>query len=381
MSTQSASFYRVDLSALETAERQVTPRFILRAILIPFVFTRLLLVLAGLFAVYHLAGARAPGWDLPTGIPIIDIFSHFDARWYESIAHGGYQFVPGEMCNAPFAPLFPILMRLGAVPLGNSETALYISGILVSNAALIVSLIYLMALLLLEGHDALTASRAAWYVLIFPTTLFLSAGYPMSLYMALAMAAFYHARKSQWPLVGAIAGLAALSRPDGLLLTGGLAVEYYLQNGLRIRKELFNLVWGPLALGSWIVYQVITLGHPLAFISAQSAWNSCPIWTVLASTRAPLQLGPPALFVILAIVGLTRLRPSYSAFTLLMGAVMFTANRYWSITRLILVLFPAYMMLAILARKYRWLHVAYTMSSAPLSAILMIRFALNQWVA
>jgi hypothetical protein len=381
MSTQTAGIYRVDLASLESSERRVTPRLVVRGVLIPFVFTRLLLVLSGLFAVYHLAGARAPGWDLPTGIPIIDIFSHFDARWYESIARGGYQFVPGEMCNAPFAPLFPILMRLVAIPLGNSETSLYISGILVSNAALIVSLIYLMALLLVEGHDELTASRAAWYVLIFPTTLFLSAGYPMSLYMALAMAAFYHARKAQWPLVGVLAGLAALSRPDGLLLSGGLAVEYYLQNGLRIRKELFNLIWGPLALAGWIVYQAIKLGHPLAFFSAQSAWNSCPIWTVLASTRAPLQLGPPALFIVLTIFGLTRLRPSYSAFTILMGAVMFTANRYWSITRFILVLFPVYMMLGILARKYRWLHIAYTMSSAPLSAILMMRFALNQWVA
>jgi hypothetical protein len=203
----------------------------------------------------------------------------------------------------------------------------------------------------------------------------------MSLYMALAMAAFYHARRAQWPVVGVLSGLAALSRPDGLLLSGGLAVVYYLQNGLRIRRELFHLVWGPLALVGWIVYQAIKFGHPLAFISAQSAWNSCPIWTVLASSRAPLQLGPPALFIVLTVFGLTRLRPSYSAFTILMGVVMFTANRYWSITRFILVLFPAYMMLGILARKYRWLHIAYTMSSAPLSAILMIRFALNQWVA
>jgi hypothetical protein len=381
MSSQSAGIYGVELGSFDSAERRVTPRLVLRAIVIPFVFTRLLLILSGLFAIYHLAGARAPGWDLPTGIPIIDIFSHFDARWYESIARGGYQFVPNEMCNAPFAPLFPILMWLGAIPMGNSEAALYVSGIFVSNAALIVSLIYLMALVLLEGHDELTASRAAWYVLIFPTTLFLSAGYPMSLYMALAMAAFYHARKARWPLVGVLAGLAALSRPDGLLLTGGLAVEYYLQNGFRIRKELFNLVWGPLALLGWIVYQAIKFGHPLAFISAQSAWNSCPIWIVLGSSRAPLQLGPPALFIVLTIFGLSRLRPSYSAFTILMGVVMFTANRYWSITRFILVLFPAYMMLGILARKYRWLHIAYTMSSAPLSAILMIRFALNQWVA
>jgi hypothetical protein len=382
MSTESAGFYRVNLASVDSLDRaRVTPRLVFRAVIVPFAFTRLLLILAGLFAIHRLPGARAPGWDLPTGSPMIDIWSHFDARWYESIAKGRYEYVPGQMCNVPFAPLFPILMRAGCLFNTNSDTALFVSGIVVSNAALIVSLIYLIALLLLEGYDEITAARAAWYVLIFPTTLFLSAGYPMSLYMALAMAAFYHARKDQWRFVGLLAGLAALSRPDGLLLTGGLAVEYYLQHGFTIRRELFNLAWGPIGLLSWIAYQGFKFGHPLAFISAQAAWNSCPIWTVLFSSRVGLQLGPPAFFITLTILGLTRLRPSYSAFTLLMGAVMFTANRYWSITRFILVLFPAFMMLAILARRHRWLHLAYTIVSAPLSGLLMMRFALNQWVA
>jgi hypothetical protein len=369
------------LSADAPKSSRVSPAFLFRSVVVPFTFTRILLTLAGLYADFYLPGARAYGWNLPTGSPLIDIWAHFDAGWYRSIAKGGYELIPGQMCNVPFAPLFPILMRMAAVFVGTSERGFFVSGILISNAALLIALYYLVAIMLEDGHDEATAARAAWYVLVFPTTFFLSACYPMSLFLALALAAFYHARKNQWPIVGILAGLAAMSRPDGLLLTPALAVEYYLQHGLTFRRDLVHLAWGPVGLLSWMAWQAILFHNPFAFVAAQSAWNSCSIITVLHSPRAPLQLGPPALFLLLTALGVRRLRPSYTAFTLIMGLVMFTANRYWSITRFILVLFPAYMMLAILARKNRWIHLAYTLISTPLSAILMMRFALNQWVA
>jgi hypothetical protein len=381
MTNNSAGILAADLRELKAEDAaRLTPALFVRAVIVPFVFTRMLLVLAGLYAVFWLPGARAFGWNLPTGVPAIDIWSHFDSRWYVSIAKAGYQADPGKMSNVPFAPLFPMLIRAAGIFLGSGERGLYVCAIVVSNMALIVALGYLIALMLRDGHDRSAAGRAAWYVLIFPTSFFFSAGYPMSLYLALALAAFYYARNEQWRIAGVLAGLAALSRPDGVLLTAGLAVEYYLQRGWVVRKELFNLAWGPIGLLAWMGYQWVKLGSPLAFVAAQVAWNSCPIWTVLRSPRAGLQLGPPAVFVVLMILGVRRLRGSYTAFTVIMGAVMLSANRYWSITRFILVLFPAFMMLGLLGRK-RWVHLAYTVVSTPLSALLMMRFALNQWVA
>ncbi len=83
----------------------------------------------------------------------------------------------------------------------------------------------------------------------------------------------------------------------------------------------------------------------------------------------------------MTILAIRQLRPSYWLFTIAMFSVMLTADRYWSITRFILVLFPAFMMLAIVARRRRLLHILYTLISGPLSAVLMMRFALNLWVA
>jgi len=384
MSGGSAGILRADFSSPLMADdaARVTPGFFFRAAVVPFALTRMLLMAAGLFAVYRLPGARSPWWNQPTGTPIIDIWSHFDSIWYEGVARGGYVQMPaGYMSNIAFAPLFPMLMRIGCFFAGNSEKTFYVVGIVISNIALLVALGYLLALMLMDGHDRLSASRAAWAVLIFPTSFFLSACYPMSLYMALAMAAFYHARKQQWRLVGLLVGLAALSRPDGVLLSGALAVEYYLQRGFSIRRELFNLAWGPIGLFSWMACQWAKFGNPFAFVAVQSAWHSCSLWTVLHSTHAPLQLGPPVLFAVMTVMGLRRLRPSYTAFTILMGLLMLTANRYWSITRFVLVLFPCFMMLGMISRKHKWFHLAYTAVSASLSTFLMMRFALAQWVA
>ena len=356
-------------------------RFIFRAVIVPFAFTRMLLIFAACLAIYRLPAARAVGWDLPSSSTALNMWSHFDGRWYLDIAENGYRLIPNQQCNVAFAPLYPMLMRYGGQLGGGSDYAFIIAGILISNISLIVAIIYIMALLLLDGHDRTTAARCAWYLLIFPTSLFLSAVYPMSLFMALAAAAFYHARKRRWNLVGLLAGLAALSRPDGVLLTVGLAVEYFHQNRLTIRREAITLLWGPLATLSWLAFQWRQFGDPLAFMTVQKYWSYCPLSTVLHSSRAGLQLGPTALFVLLTILAITKVRPSYSSFLIIMFGVMLSASRFWSITRFILVLFPAFMMLAIVSRRWRLVHPIYTFVATPLSVIMMMRFALNLWVA
>jgi hypothetical protein len=382
LSSEATSIFAPAISPILDADKpRIDFRFLLRSVIVPFACTRLLLICAACFAIYRLPSARAVGWDLPTSSNALNMWSHFDGRWYLTIARDGYQWIPNQQNGVPFAPLYPMLMRFGGLLAGGSDQAYLIAGIVISNLALIVAIIYMMALLLLDGYDQTTAARAGLYVLIFPTSFFLSAVYPMSLFMALAAAAFYHARKQQWNLVGLLAGLAALSRPDGVLLTAGLAVEYFLQRGFSFRRDILSLAWGPLGTLSWMAFQWRQFGNPLAFIAAQKQWSSCPLTTVLHSSHAGLQLGSPALFAVLTILAIRKLRPSLTAFLAIMFSVMLCASRFWSITRFILVLFPAFMMLAIVARRRPIVHLLYMSMSTPLSVILMMRFSLNLWVA
>src|SRR5271156_3587740 len=136
-----------------------------RSLVVPFVYTRLLLVLAGFFAVYWIPQARAIGWDLPTSSAALNMWSHFDGRWYLAIARDGYSYTPGEMSGVAFAPLYPMLMRVGGRLAGASDEAYLAAGLVISNVSLIVSLAYMMAILLMEGYDRAVASRTAWYIL------------------------------------------------------------------------------------------------------------------------------------------------------------------------------------------------------------------------
>ncbi len=308
------------------------PRNFFKNVLLPFACTRIFLLLVGFFAISRLSSAAEPGWTGPTSSAAINMWSHFDGSWYLSIARDGYHFSPGAS-NAAFAPLYPMLMRIVGQLFGGSNAAMLLAGILISNIALLAAVAYLVSLMQLEGHDD-AAARAAWYLLIFPTSFFFSAVYPMSLFLALATGAFHHARRGRWSIAAMLTALATLSRPDGVLLSAGLALEYFLQHRLAIRRDILWLASGPVALLAWMAFQWRQFGNPLAFVAAQRQWDPSPIQTVIHSSRAGLQLGCAALFVILVILGLRFLRPSYSLFAASMLAVMLAAVRLWSITRL-----------------------------------------------
>jgi len=80
------------------------------------------------------------------------------------------------------------------------------------------ALIYFYRLIRLD-YDRRTAARAVLYLCVFPTTLFLSAVYSESLFLALVISAFYYARSDRWLFAGALTAVAALCRPPGVLLT------------------------------------------------------------------------------------------------------------------------------------------------------------------
>jgi len=356
-------------------------RWLAQNVLIPFAWTRGLLLLAGWYALLCLPSARLIGWDKPTSIPAIDMWSHFDGLWYLSIAKYGYQFVPNAQCSIPFAPLYPTLMRVGGWLGGGSDPAYCIAGIIIGNIFLLVAAAYLVKLIQLEGYDEIIGNRAVWYLMLFPTSLFFTAIYPMSLFLALAIMAFYSARKDRWRNAGLLLGLAALSRPDGVLLGAGLAVEYVHQHKFTLKRDLLWLACGPAAILGWMAFQWDRFGSPLAFVTAQKAWGMYTLHDLLHSANGWVQFVGPVFFAVLIILALWNLRPCYSCFAIIMFGVMLASPRYCSLDRYIIVLFPAYMMLAIVGRRRPTVHRIYAPLAMLLSMLCMMRFALNLWLA
>src|SRR5262249_47750700 len=194
---------------------------------------------------------RIAGHLSPNAHPFVNMWARWDSGWYLDIAEHGYSFVPGKQSNVAFFPLYPELMHVFhlVIPLPR-DVGWLDDGIILSNVALLVALIYLYRLVRLD-YERPTAARAVLYLCVFPTTLFLSAVYSESLFLALVVAAFYYARTARWFVAGLLAAAAAVCKPPGILLVVPLAYEYLSQSEFqwrRIKPDCLALTFPPLAL-------------------------------------------------------------------------------------------------------------------------------------
>ena len=97
------------------------------------------------------------------------------------------------------------------------------AGVVVALSAAAAAFALLRRLTALElGED--TARRATVLLALFPLSFFLQAVYSESLFLALAVGAFYAARTERWPLAAAATALAFLTRPTAFALWIGVLV-------------------------------------------------------------------------------------------------------------------------------------------------------------
>ena len=178
--------------------------------------TRVALLVAG-FVGIALTGEDVRRLHLAPDQPWLQLWAQWDSEHYINIALKGYTYAP--FVTAPFSPLYPALIATVLALIGRSTDigAATFVGFVISNVALAVALAYVFALVA-RDMGVSTARRAVFYVLIFPTTLFLSAVYAEALFLATGVASLYHARKGEWYQAGFAGFLAALTRPYGFPL-------------------------------------------------------------------------------------------------------------------------------------------------------------------
>jgi Gpi18-like mannosyltransferase len=369
------------------------PAWFWRDVLLPTIVTRVALTLVGLLALSLLQpGGVVPGRD---AADVVDIWSRWDGGWYRSIASDGYSFTPGRESNIAFFPLYPLLMRAVALPLGSDFGSFALAGMIVSNVALVVALAYVVALVKLDHEDD-TAARTALYVLVFPTSLFLSAVYSDSLFLMFVAASFYYARMGRWWLAGVIGLAAGLTRAPGALLAIALAVEYMHQRGFdprRIRPDALAIGLVPLGTIAYVGYLALRFGNVSVWLQAQSAWGSrltLPWDTVTRFFSQPLALhrGEHSIIdftfavslLVLVIATWRLLRPSYALLATLLFLIVVTSGSLESIGRYGNTIFPLFIVLALAGRNAVF-DRAYTFGGLLLSGLFMAMFAQWYWVS
>jgi hypothetical protein len=351
-------------------------------------------------------GITAPYGGL--GDKIVGPFARWDSVWYVLIADHGYQNVQ----NSNFYPFYPLLARIAGTPLGDS----LVGGILVSLVGSLIAT-YLVARLTEIELGPRHARRTMLLFAFFPTAVFFSAIYAEGAFLPLSFGAVLAARQGRWPWAGVLAGLAAISRPPGLLLIVPIVLLYLYgpradrpprsvsghQPRYAIRPDALWVLAVPGIFGLFMLYLQHALGDPLAMLGQRAAWHqefTFPLLTLVrAAGQAASGLGsvvhghfPDHVyefgFVCLAIVAsvgaLRRLPLAYGAYAAV-GTVLLLCYPVFGkspsgFSRYIAALFPIVIWIELWSserRLYRWVLAAFLL----LMVVNSARFATWHFVA
>jgi len=342
--------------------------------------------------VYHLRG---------TANVFVDVLgSRWDTGFYVSIVEEGYKLDNVELPSVAFFPLLPILMG-GLASIGIDPV---VAGILISHLALLGAAILFYRWAEREW-GATVATRALWYLLIFPTSFFGSAIYTESLFLLLAIGALERARSGHWLAAGVLAAASSLTRMHGLVVGVLLLVAWWEQRRKTPeetpRKAVLAGLLAPTGLGLFMLYLWRTFGNPLAFADAMSAWGRVPrapfetMREVFATPPGGWLSALPAghvhidnwidfsmvmAFLSLGCVLLTEKRWAEGLYVVLGVSLSFSSGLLMSQRRYVWILFPVFVLLARWGER-AWVDRTITTVSLVLLALFTTLFANGYWVA
>jgi hypothetical protein len=319
-----------------------------------------------------------------------NIWNVWDGRLYVDIARNGYSPTPLNnmgMANYAFFPLYPMLIRLAAMAVGNYA----IAGLIVSNVCLFVSCIYIYRYVSLDDDaDERTAHRAVKYLILFPVAFLFSAVLTESLFVMLSITCLYYARRGNWPAAGLLGFLVPMTRLPGLAILLPLGYEYLRQHIVRsgehrpalgglLKPELLVLLLPPLGLGTWAAYNYYLTGDLLGFIHVQTTWGGRftlpPVELLIRLVPVNEYIFTGAIVTVAAIVLMVLYykKVDFGAWMFGMALIcipLFSVQSCYSMIRYLAVVFPL-CIIAAKVTKDRRIDIALTVLLVIVQAVLM----------
>jgi hypothetical protein len=334
--------------------------------------------------------ARGPyvtaSWQLHHGGTILDLLTQWDGVWYRLIAEHGYN-PPTPNLAPAFFPVYPILIRVVAFVVRDFQ----IASLLVSNGCLIAATLFFVRLLRLD-YDELICRRVITFLMFNPVSFFLSAAYSESTFLLLSIAALLAARQGKW-LFAALAGMClSATRAPGFLIAAPLFAEYLVQWRQRREKarailqpRLLLLALVPLGLLSYMLYLYFAHGDLLMPMHAQAEgwkktltlpWHSF-LWPAnFSPSHIPLYQTIVCGAIILTGMGFfLGLRATYLAYTVVSLLFYLAWGNLEGLPRYLSVIFPFYIVLALLSIRWKWTYEPLLAFSVGLLALCTILFA------
>lgn len=340
----------------------------------------------------------------------------WDSEFYLSIATEGYDDPSvrlvttreGEKLsmNYAFLPLYPLTMRviripftwLGLTPVGASALA----GVLVALMGTLGGMVALFDLMRCELGEA-GGRRAAFYLLIFPSSFFLAQVYTEGLFIGLSLGCLAVLRRHQFGLAALLAVLATWTRGIGIALFLPLLIAWLEQGGWQMvasrrwsgkiaRQGLLTL--SPIA--AYLIWMAV-LGRQ--FTAVEDAWfgrstldfgRMAAGWGYAIERFLSGEIGPmrvyygiefaAVLLALTACIVTLRRHPGAALFGLAALLIPLTSGAPQSLVRYVLSVPPVFMALG------RWgqnevFDRTWTVGSLLLMGMLTTLFTFDMWVA
>ena len=382
-------------------------RFVLayRYPLLAFCLSRLTLLLVVYLGIVVVPLAAGEGmWrDFPGNL-FLDGFGRWDSGWYLNIAEYGYSNAPlfKEQMNTAFFPAFPLLLSIVGF-FGRQAMSLW--GIIASNLFFCFALCFLFDIA--KHFSGPRLGRLAVSLAAFsPFSIFFSAVYTESLFLATSTASFWLSIRGrlQWAML--LASIASVTKVVGILCVPFVLLSATLPAPVgsqecgkprRLRLEIIIALSVGISLFSlYLIFLKVRFGNAFQLVVSQKAWATesgiaklVGAWQPIFDLKNVLQgniqvmgiINSASLAVAVALVAqciLKRWLPlSLSVWSLL--TVLASSSLWFSGGRFVSAVFPLYIMLALCLRRLP------AELSVGVSALLMSLFAIFfshwYWVA
>ncbi|NED95491.1 hypothetical protein G1H11_09210 [Phytoactinopolyspora alkaliphila] len=341
--------------------------------------------------------AAAAGWLLVSHgqdvIPWVERWIRWDFVHYRGIAEFGYGGEPTGVPNEAFFPGLPVLLWAGH-QVGVSHVVV---GLVISLVAGAVAAVALGRLGAIEGGREVGRLAVLVWVCA-PPAVFLAAPYTEALFLACALPAWLAARRGHWLAAGVLASLACTVRVSGIFLAVALGVHWLVTRREERSWSGFAWLFLPLApLVAWMAYLRQVTGSWLAWLDAQAQeWNREFTWpwdawvntwrAAFGGTQTPgfawmfgVELLATVLGVVLTVALLWWRRWGEATWVGLQVAAFATSYWFFSVPRAMLLWWPLWIALAVVAARRRYVLWLYLAVSVPLMVVWAATFLTGRW--
>ncbi|MBI4037804.1 glycosyltransferase family 39 protein [Candidatus Curtissbacteria bacterium] len=316
-------------------------------------------------------------------------WAQWDGGHYFRIASQGYI----DERSFAFFPIYPYLIKYTSfIFLGN-----YVfSGLIISNLAALIFFITFHKLVS-NLYSKKTATVATITIMTFPTTFFLGAMYPESLFLLLTTLAFFYYFLQKPQKAAFSISIAALTKFFGIFVVVSIILEQ-LVSSLKNKLSKKNIIWISLSAMPFLLYLILLFDKfedPFKFLSVQEYWErkvTLPTTTVgsylipmLSLSNRPMNdyfdLLVTIIFFVLLLTSVKKIPFSVWFFSFIVLLIPISSGTLSSMPRYVLSSIGTFIIIAMLLEKSKKLSIFIWLISLTLQTLLAVLFVNGYWVA